>query len=87
MTKLSYEELEKQISDAKKQIVPGTKWRHYKGGEYTIKDIVVLEETQSLAVIYTSNAHPTVSFARPLSVWSEQIECDGQTIDRFSRIL
>ena len=86
MTKLPYEELERQIKDAKESIIPGSKWRHYKGGEYTIKDIVVMEENQSLAVVYTSIAHPTVSFVRPLTVWDEQVEWEGQIVSRFASV-
>lgn len=86
MAKLSYEELEKKLTDARKHIVPGSKWRHYKGGEYAIKDIVVQEEDNELAVVYTSLAHPDVSFMRPLSVWAELVEWDGKTSSRFFQI-
>lgn len=85
MTKLSYEELKRQISEAQEQVPLGSKWRHYKGGEYTINNIAVLEETQELTVIYTSLAYPDVSFVRPITVWSEQVEWEGQTVQRFSR--
>jgi hypothetical protein len=85
MTKLTYEVLEQLIDDAYKIVTPGSKWRHYKGGEYTIKAIAVLEEDQNLAVVYTSIDHPTVSFVRPLSVWNEQVEWQGKTVNRFSK--
>jgi hypothetical protein len=85
MTKLTYEVLEQLIDDAYKIVAPGSKWRHYKGGEYTIKAIAVLEEDQNLAVVYTSIEHPTVSFVRPLSVWNEQVEWRGKTVNRFSK--
>jgi hypothetical protein len=86
MDKLSFEELEKQINEAKQRVTPGSKWRHYKGGEYTISNIVVMEENQQLAVVYTSMAHPEVSFIRPLSVWVEQVEWEGKTVQRFAPI-
>jgi hypothetical protein len=85
MTKLSYEELEAKLAKARKQVEPGSKWRHYKGGEYTIKDIVVQEEDNELAVVYQPLAHPNVCFTRPLSVWDEQIEWDGQNVQRFAQ--
>lgn len=84
MTKLTYEELETKLADARNQVKPGSKWRHYKGGEYTIKDIVVQEEDNELAVVYQPLAHPDVCFARPLSVWDEQVEWNGKTFHRFA---
>lgn len=85
MTRLSYEALEQMIANAQKKVVPGSKWRHYKGGEYTIKALVVMEENQELAVVYTSIAHPTVSFVRPLSIWDEKVEWEDQIVSRFTQ--
>lgn len=85
MTKLSYEELEAKLAAARNQVKPGSKWRHYKGGEYVIKDIVVQEEDNELAVIYQPLAHPDVCFTRPLLVWDEQVDWDNQTVQRFSQ--
>jgi hypothetical protein len=84
MTKLTYEVLEKQTADAKKVVKPGTKWRHYKGGEYVIVTLAVQEEDQQLAVIYSPLEHPEIAFVRPLSVWDEQVEWDGKTFQRFA---
>lgn len=86
MTKRTYDVLEQMIADAIDKVTPGSMWRHYKGGEYTIKAVVVMEENQSLAVVYTSPEHPSVSFVRPLSIWDEQVEWGGQKVDRFTRI-
>lgn len=85
MTKLSYEELETKLAAAKKQVKPGSKWRHYKGGEYVIKDIVVQEEDNALAVVYQPLAHPNICFTRPLLVWDEQVEWDNQITHRFAK--
>lgn len=84
MTKLTYEELEIKLAAASELVKPESKWRHYKGGEYTIKDIVVQEEDNELAVVYQPLAHPDVRFTRPLSVWDEKVEWDGQTVQRFA---
>ncbi len=85
MDKLSYETLEAMVTEARTQVVPGSKWRHYKGGEYTIRDIVVMEEGNGLAVVYTPLLHPEVSFVRPLAVWTETVEWNGQQVQRFSK--
>ena len=85
MSKLSFEELEKILRDAEQQVPLGSKWRHYKGGEYEISKHAILEESQKVAVVYTSLAHPSVSFVRPLSIWQEIVEWNGKSISRFSR--
>lgn len=85
MTKLPFKVLEQQVKKARTDIVLGSKWRHYKGGDYTISDIVVTEEDNALAVIYTPIAHPDVSFTRPLAVWYETVEWEGRPVGRFTR--
>lgn len=86
MAKRTYEELENEITAVKKVIIPGSKWRHYKGGEYTITDIIVQEEDNALAVVYQPFEHPTVRFTRPVSVWGETVVWKGQTVQRFSEL-
>ena len=85
MTKLTYEELEAKLAEARAQVKPGSKWRHYKGGEYTIRDIVVQEEDNALAVVYEPLMHPEVRFTRPLSVWDESVDWNGEAVQRFKQ--
>jgi len=85
MDKLPYEELERLVADARQTVVPGSCWRHYKGSEYTITGIGILEATNEVAVIYTPLEHPAVSFVRSLTVWQEAVDYDGETIPRFRR--
>jgi hypothetical protein len=85
MTKLSYEELENHTAAAMQKVVPGSTWRHYKGGEYAIVTLAVQEEDQQLAVIYSPLAHPKIAFVRPLSMWDEQVEWEGKTVPRFAK--
>lgn len=86
MDKLSYTELEQMIADARKLVVSGSRWKHYKGSEYVISDIAILEATNEIAVIYTSVDHPTVSFVRVLSIWIETVERKGKATARFTKI-
>ena len=85
MTKLTYVELEAKLAAARKHVVPGTIWRHYKGGEYTVKDIVVQEKDNALAVVYEPLLHPKVRFTRPLLVWDEVVKWDDETVQRFTQ--
>lgn len=86
MDKLPYEELEKLVTDARIRIPAGSTWRHYKGTDYTIADIAIIEATNEVAVIYTSVDHPGVSFVRPVRVWNEKIEWNGHVVPRFSKL-
>lgn len=85
MSKLSYEELERQIAEAKQKVRPGSKWRHYKGGEYTIVTLAVQEVDQQLAVVYSPLDHSEIAFTRPLAVWDEPVEWEGRTVTRFAK--
>lgn len=86
MDKVPYKELKKWIADARAQVTIGSKWRHYKGPEYVIADIAIIEATNEVSVIYTSVDHPSVSFVRPLKVWLESVEVDGESVPRFARV-
>lgn len=86
MDHLSYEVLEQLLAEGGRQVEPGSRWRHYKGTEYTVVSIVIIEATNEPAVVYASAKHPDVSFVRPLQVWLEEVEVDGQKVPRFSRV-
>lgn len=86
MSKIPLEELEQLTTQAKKEVTPGTKWRHYKGGEYVVQDIVVSEENNGLLVLYSPTKFPTVSFVRPLVAWQEVIDLPDVTVSRFTQI-
>lgn len=86
MDRLPYDELERLVAEAQQQVPPGSRWRHYKGPEYTIAGISIIEATDEIAVVYTPIDHPTVSFVRPLSVWAETVEWDGRVVARFTRV-
>lgn len=86
MDKLPYEELERMITEAKERVPVGSHWQHYKGSRYSIADIVIVEATNEVAVIYTSLDRPTVSFVRPLVVWRQTVEWGGHVIPRFTKV-
>lgn len=75
--------LEERLTVAAQAVPVGSHWRHYKGGEYVIAGHAIIEATNEVAIIYTSLAHPAVTFMRPLTVWNEQVEWGGQTLPRF----
>jgi hypothetical protein len=50
---------------------PGTRWRHYKGGEYTVVNVAVHTETEEVMVVYQDATQAT--WARPLSMWNQEV--------------
>jgi hypothetical protein len=64
---------------------PGERWRHYKGGEYVIVTLAVIEATAEPAVVYRSEMYGYV-WVRPVSVFMEWVPVDGQLRPRFERI-
>jgi len=89
--KLTPEEIKNKIADAAKIVKVGGRYQHYKGAEFTyiVTDLVLIEENQEVGVIYEPEYFPkdaTSRFFRPLSVWTEVVEWEGQTLPRFKPI-
>lgn len=67
----------------------GSRYRHSKkGGTYKVIAIAKHSETLEDLVIYEAEYDNTLSkiWARPLSMFEEEIEIDGQKKRRFERI-
>lgn len=86
MEKLDYETLAEMLSDAREVIKPGSHWRHYKGGQYIVKDLVVLEVDNRVSVNYVPTICQDVPFSRPLDEWDDEVEWNGEKLTRFTLI-
>jgi hypothetical protein len=86
MDKVPLSELEKRLQEVRKQLVPGSRWQHYKGGMYELIDVVIIEADMQIGVIYRPLENPRVSFFRPLPVWQEPVTWQGQTVPRFKNL-
>jgi len=62
---------------------PG-RYRHFKGGEYQVIDTATHSETGEDLVVYRPLYGEGKLWVRPLHMFLEQVEKDGQTIPRFS---
>lgn len=58
-------------------------YRHYKGNKYTVLHIAKHSETLEDMVIYQDVNDPDKIWARPVSMWNDDIEIDGKTVKRF----
>lgn len=64
---------------------PG-RYRHYKGGEYDVVDVVRHSETLEPHVLYRALYGEGALWVRPYSMFVEQIEIDGRPQPRFAPI-
>lgn len=62
--------------------LPGSVYKHYKGGIYKVLSLATHTETSDPLVIYQS-IHFGSIYARPLSMWEDLCECDGWKLKRF----
>ena len=59
-------------------------YQHYKGPQYKVFYVATHSETQEPLVIYQALYGEHGMWARPLSMFLETVEKDGQTIPRFA---
>jgi hypothetical protein len=64
---------------------PG-RYRHYKGGEYQVLDIARHSETEEDMVVYRPLYGEGKLWVRPLHMFMESVEKDGETLPRFALI-
>jgi len=59
-------------------------YQHYKGPQYKVLYVATHSETQEQLVIYQALYGEFGMWARPLSMFLETVEKDGQIIPRFA---
>ena len=65
--------------------LPGTTYKHYKGGTYKILTLANHTETNEPLVIYQSIPFGSI-YARPLSMWEDVCDYEGRKVKRFKQI-
>lgn len=81
---LKNQELDNQVS-ANKPLREGL-YRHYKGGHYTVLGVARHSETEELFVVYRPEYGEKQLWIRPLVMFQELIEINGEYQPRFQRI-
>ena len=64
---------------------PG-RYRHFKGGEYSVMGVARHSETGESLVVYTPLYGEGGLWVRPLSMFTEQVTRDGVDQPRFVRV-
>ena len=63
-------------------IRPG-RYRHYKGGEYTVLGTARHSETEEELVLYRAEYGDRGLWVRPRDMFFESVDVDGQSVPRF----
>lgn len=81
-------DLRQQVQKAQSIVTIGAKYQHHKSRDkiYTVTGLGFLEATDELCVIYQAQYGERLTFVRPLSVWLQQVEWEGVTVPRFTKI-
>lgn len=66
-------------------IRPG-RWRHFKGNEYQVIGVAQHSETLEPLVVYRALYGDGGLWVRPVAMWLETVERDGQTVPRFTYV-
>ncbi len=75
---MTYEEAKKEI--------PCGRYRHFKGNEYEVLLIGKHSETSEPMVIYKALYGDGDIWIRSADMWNEEVNRDGKTFKRFSKI-
>jgi hypothetical protein len=65
------------------QVLPGQRYRHFKGTLYQIITLASDSETQAELVVYTSVEDSSKTWVRPLSAFCEEVSREGYSGPRF----
>lgn len=63
-------------------IKPGL-YRHYKGKLYRVIDFATHSETMEPVALYHEEGHSYQKWVRPISMWGETVEVNGEWVPRF----
>ena len=66
--------------------IPCGIWRHFKGNEYRVLAVARHSETLEPMVVYQALYGDGGVWVRPLAMWNETVERDGEVFPRFTFI-
>lgn len=68
------------------QEIPSGLYRHYKGPHYQVLEVATHSETEQRLVVYRALYGERGLWVRPLSMFTEHIDIDGESKARFQYI-
>jgi hypothetical protein len=87
MPKTSKDILNKKYEEALSKVKVGAKYKHFRDPvtEYTLKEVVMLEETEEAAVIYQP-PNWKIAWVRTVDNFLEEVEHEGEKKSRFTLV-
>lgn len=84
----TFEDLEKELNEAKKAVKIGGTYSNYKSPRnlYKVVALGTQEATEKLCVIYQSEDERKLLFVRDLDNWLDKPDVDGTKVERFKLI-
>ncbi|QQS18269.1 DUF1653 domain-containing protein [Candidatus Saccharibacteria bacterium] len=80
------QQLRELLAEATALVPVGSRWRHYKGGEYLVTAVAFDEESLNFEVIYSPIDAPDIHFARWMSIWLETVRWQNVSLPRFKQM-
>ena len=72
------------MSDSFSKLIPLGPYRHYKGKHYSVLGFAKDSETKQLMVLYVPLYGDGGYWVRPLNMFTEEVELNGNKTPRFS---
>jgi len=66
-------------------VKPG-RYRHYKGKDYIVLGVARHSETEEELVVYCQDYGDRGLWVRPLAMFQEMVEVNGQSVPRFAYV-
>ncbi len=66
--------------------LPNGRYRHYKGNEYEVIATARHSETEEWYVVYKTCYGDYSTWIRPLDMFTEMVDVDGQLVPRFAPV-
>lgn len=81
-------QLSEQLEQAQALIEIGAQYRHFKAADkiYTVLCLAFQEADNEICVIYRAEYGEGLVFARPLASWLQEVESDGEVVQRFTKL-
>lgn len=64
----------------------GQKYKHFKGNEYLVLHLAKHSETEQDMVVYQALYGERGIWVRPISMFEEKVEMNGEMVNRFEEI-
>ena len=73
----SQSQLTERLTKAASQVIVDARYMHYKQLSYKVTALALREEDNEACVVYRAEYGDSITFTRPVSSWTEQVDLNG----------